>query len=612
MTEKLWFDFLYIVVLTFSLGIVAITLYSDIRNPINFFLGLFMLFGVGRVFFVFLVIENSDLATGYVPIIWIKAAYLCGIFLPVFYLYFAKIFSGYSKKMNAFDLLLFLPVPILSWLLYTPLLVRGSGLLSDHTIKEYTGPLFIFYIIYFFVYFLVSFCLLAKKYFVSTGRVKMQSAYILFGTTVPVSVGGVINIFMPFLGYSLNWQLYKATPLTTLVFVIFAFAAIFKYKFMEFHYAIGKGLFFATLASLASIVYFSILFFAAKIFQGVTGTNSFITALLFFFILVIIFDPIRTRLEKLTDKLFLRSKLDFEVAIMEITSSMSLSVDSQRFLAECLRVISKRCSLSGAAFFVLDEKHGRFEVKNAEGLGKELVGYTMTHNYPLIDYMNHTSKPVVRRDAEKKIGSDFISPNEKEVLVRVLDDMQKTGSYVCVPGMVKGKTMIILSVGSKISGDDYDAYDIGFFVTVTNQVAIFLENSILLDKEKEAVRLAAETIEKEKHVQQLEKINKDLVKTREELAKAERIATSTRLSISLQHEINNPLTSVLALTQALLIKISKDDSFNLKLVKQKMKTVEEEARRIKQLLERLSGITDPIVREYMPGVEMIDLNVPEK
>jgi len=611
-TEKLLFDVLYISVFFLTLGIAAVVLYSNIKNPINIALGLFVLFGIGRLFSVFMVIANSNMITGYIPIFWIKVAYLSVMPLPVFYLYFAKIFSGISKRLSAVDLLLFLPVPVLSVLLYTNVLVSGSWFMPDHTIKEHLEPLFILFAMYFFVYFSVSFWLIAKRFFVSSGQVKTQIAYILFGTIIPVGLGGIINIFVPFLGYSLNWQLYKLSPLATVFFPVFTFAAIFRYKFMEFHYVVGKGLFFASLASIASVAYFSFLFLTAEFFQGLTGGYPFIAGLLFFFILVMIFDPIRIRLEKLTDTIFSRSKLDFEVAITEITSSMNLSVDSQKHLTECLKVIAKRCSLSGVFFFVFDEKHDRFEVKSAEGSGKEFLGHTMTPNYPLIEYMNVSGKPIIRREAEKKIGDDNTTSAEKEGYVRVLDDMQKTGSYVCIPGMVKGKIIVILAVGPKMSEDDFDADDIGFFVTVTNQIAIFIENSNLLEKEKDAVKLAAEAREKEKYVKQLEKINEDLVKTRENLAKAERISTATRLSISLQHEINNPLTSVLALTQVLLIKISKEGSFDPKLVKHKMKTVEEEALRIKQLLDRLSGITDPIVREYMPGVEMIDLNVPEK
>jgi len=38
-----------------------------------------------------------------------------------------------------------------------------------------------------------------------------------------------------------------------------------------------------------------------------------------------------------------------------------------------------------------------------------------------------------------------------------------------------------------------------------------------------------------------------------------------------------------------------------------MKKIEIEARRIREILRNLAHITEPIIREYMPGVEMIDL-----
>ena len=611
MIEKILFDISYLVVIVVTLTLAIMVLYKDTRDPINLFFGLAILCGLRRLYSIFMVMNSSSPMTGYVPLFWIKAAYFSAVPMPILYLYFARSFSGYLKKFYWLDIVVFIPVPVLSVLLFTDLMVRGAEFLPDLTIKEYFGPLMILYITYFFVYFSAAFWLLANKYFASSGRVKLQTAYIFLGTVIPVGSSGVINIMIPFLGFSLNWQLYKLIPLTTIVLAWSVSAAIVKYKFMEFHYAVTKGILFTVLASFATAAYFSGLFLAARFFQGISGNYSFIAGLVFFFVLAMLFDPLRLKIEKMTDRIFLRTKLDFEAAIGEIASSMKLSVDIHKFLGDSLKIITKKAVLSGAAFLVHDERHERFEVKSAEGCSKELTGYTMTPNYPLIERMKSSGKLVLRRELEKKIGDYYTPSCEKEDIVLVLEDMQKIGAFACIPGLANGRIIVILAVGPKLAGGEFDSEEIDFFITAMNQIAIFVENAALLEKERESARLAAESMEKAKYVEQLERINKDLVKAREDLVKAERISTGTKLSISLQHEINNPLTSVLAITQALLIKLDKEEGFDPLFISQKMKTVEEEALRINQLLERLSGITDPIVREYMPGVEMIDLNAPE-
>jgi len=169
-----------------------------------------------------------------------------------------------------------------------------------------------------------------------------------------------------------------------------------------------------------------------------------------------------------------------------------------------------------------------------------------------------------------------------------------------------------LSMGAKLSGEDFNEEDLNFLTTLANQSAIYVENSNLLEKEKENAKKIAEAQVKEKYAAVLEKTNKELMETREGLVKAERLSTVAKLTVSLQHEINNPLTSVLAHTQALELKLNSGESLSPEFVKDKLGTIEREARRIRDLLRNLAHITEPVVREYTPGIEMIDIKASPK
>lgn len=613
MSDKMLLDLSYYLVITVILAISILTLYKGYDDPVNISFAAALIFLVGWIYSAVMVIHYSFVEPGPLAHFWIKSAYFTFMPVPALFLFFSLSFSKIYKPKLLDVVLMALPVPVLWGLLVFDRIVTRVELLQGPYVREYFGAFIGPLLMYYFLFFGISFWVLLKKFFASRGQIRIQILYILLGCFIPLGFSLTVNVLVPLSGISYGWDMiHKISPFASVVLAVSVSAAIFKYRFMDLHYAVGKGFFFAILASFATAVYFFAIFVIATIFQGISGEYSFIAGLVFFFILAIIFDPFRSRLEKFTDKIFSRTKLDFEAAISEIADSMNLSADTAKFLNDCLKTIIKKTGLSGALFFIFDEKHDRFEVKAAEGCGKELLGYTLTGNYPLIEQMRKTGKPVLKRDFEKMIG-DYGTPScQKEEMLRVLVDMQNIGAAVCVPGKAKGRLIAVLALDPKLSGDDFDSAEISFFVTVTNQISIFVENAVLLEKERESARIEAESREKAKYVERLERINKELIKAREDLAKAERISTATRLSISLQHEINNPLTSVLAITQALLIKLSREEGYDPILVRQKMKTVEEEAKRIKQLLERLSGITDPIVREYMPGVEMIDLNAPER
>jgi len=74
-------------------------------------------------------------------------------------------------------------------------------------------------------------------------------------------------------------------------------------------------------------------------------------------------------------------------------------------------------------------------------------------------------------------------------------------------------------------------------------------------------------------------------------------------AVTINHEVNNPLTAVLGNIQLLLLNA---DELTPHVV-QKLKAVEESALKIKEVTQNLMRITEPSVVEYTTGLKMIDL-----
>ena len=86
--------------------------------------------------------------------------------------------------------------------------------------------------------------------------------------------------------------------------------------------------------------------------------------------------------------------------------------------------------------------------------------------------------------------------------------------------------------------------------------------------------------------------------------KEERIKAILEIAASLSHEINNPLTAVIGNIQLLLYK--RDDLDDE--LKKKLNVIEQSAGRIRDVMERVSGLTEDKVTEYVNGRKMIDLS----
>lgn len=97
-------------------------------------------------------------------------------------------------------------------------------------------------------------------------------------------------------------------------------------------------------------------------------------------------------------------------------------------------------------------------------------------------------------------------------------------------------------------------------------------------------------------------------KLENETTKRSRLESIQQLTVSLNHEINNPLTSVLCNVQFVLKKIKEDTSLGetTELV-ESLFIAEKESKRIKKILEDLRKINEPTTKEYLPGVEMLDI-----
>ncbi len=88
----------------------------------------------------------------------------------------------------------------------------------------------------------------------------------------------------------------------------------------------------------------------------------------------------------------------------------------------------------------------------------------------------------------------------------------------------------------------------------------------------------------------------------EELRKARYLAGIGELSLAIQHEINNPLAALLTNSALVASGMLRDDE-----VPASLKVIDEQARRIAEVIRRLNALDDPRSVEYVKGQQMVDL-----
>lgn len=86
------------------------------------------------------------------------------------------------------------------------------------------------------------------------------------------------------------------------------------------------------------------------------------------------------------------------------------------------------------------------------------------------------------------------------------------------------------------------------------------------------------------------------------LHKARYLAGIGEVSLALQHEINNPLAALLTHTSLIASGMLAGDD-----ARAGLRTVDEQARRIAEVMKRLGALSDPRSVEYVKGTRMVDL-----
>lgn len=81
------------------------------------------------------------------------------------------------------------------------------------------------------------------------------------------------------------------------------------------------------------------------------------------------------------------------------------------------------------------------------------------------------------------------------------------------------------------------------------------------------------------------------------------VASIRRLAATVAHEINNPLTSILLAAE----KLTGDESLR-EATLQEIRSIREAALRIRNVVERLQKVRAERAKEYLPGIQMLDVN----
>ena len=280
------------------------------------------------------------------------------------------------------------------------------------------------------------------------------------------------------------------------LYVYFLSQAILSSRLLDLHELLGKVLVFGSLALILAVVY-GVLFLWVGDRRGFFLSNTLVASSL----ILILFEPVKTRLEETATRVFFREQLTFSRGLRRLVGRLMTTIELPRAFNAVLDEIYEAKRATHASVFLLDQRGLSFALTAVRG--KEPVKQLDGTTHPaLVAFLMKAHTPLLREALTRRIGrvdDRALSPADPAVKVAgsvaheaaLLGGLDALNADLVLPLRVQGDVVGFLCLRDERLADAFASDEIAALIAVCDQLAINVENSRLFGVLRERDRLAA-------------------------------------------------------------------------------------------------------------------------
>lgn len=488
---------------------------------------------------------NEDFAE-----IWGKV-FRNGLFLvPVTFYHFVITFVGRKKSQKKDRILLisfYVLMGFFAIINWTPYFT-GEAIRYRWGYQISAGPLYIYFMISFLAIMVFTIFKIIQNYFESDFYQKQRIKYFFMATIISFLLGSVN--FLPMFGK----EIYPFGSIAVFVGLFIAAYSVVQNRLMDVSVFMAKGLgYFLSIVILAIPSFFIIYFLELFFFKRVETPFSLLMILLGI-VAVLLFGRIKEWMDRSMHQIIVRDKYYYHRVLEEFSRRLVTIVDLNRLLNMLAETIEKSMGVEKISVFLYNsEKEIYYPALFRNSREAPVMDISFKSGEPFIKQLRKEKDAVLRVELERDQGSA-----EKGEMINNMGQLQ---AEVSLPLIYSDRLIGFINLGHKSAEEMYYREDINLLITLSNQVAIAIENANLYE---------------------------NLKKSQNILRRSDRLASLGTLIASLAHEIRNPLVSIKTFTQLLPERID-DTEFRDYF----LKVASGEIDRLTSLINELLGFAKP-------------------
>ncbi len=389
-------------------------------------------------------------------------------FFPAFFHFFLTYPHRYNFKRRKLVISL---VYIITFLI--EILLMYSGIINENSY-----PVIIYILSYLpFILIIGGVYLYIKSY--RKLRPNKSLKYILYGLII--GFAGFVyyfTVFSYFISTSSDSILLRMPSMLVLAIPVSFGYSIYKYKILDTENFIKKGLVFFVISFLIVMSYL-IIYYTIDTFVSINlGNYKQLVLIIMLVALILIFDVVNKRVKNFVDKRFFRSRYNYRKTLMKISQALPKTQNIDDVISTAIDEIKGSMQVTEIFFWLNPHSNLNVKIENSIGTDSNI-------DTEFIRIFNKTGEAVLLDDTY------LYSSGFSKVFI---EKIKSLNIVLSIPVFVKNNLIAALNLSPKISfaASNYSEKDIDLLNTVSNQIAVAIDNARLHLLENEKLRLEEE------------------------------------------------------------------------------------------------------------------------